>query len=74
MAAIDHIQTGVGTAFVERLSTAVQRYRENRARRAMYRQTIRELGNLTDRDLDDLGIHRSMIRSIATEAAFGPAM
>ncbi|AUH35391.1 hypothetical protein CUV01_11325 [Paracoccus tegillarcae] len=46
---------------------------ENRARNAVYRQTIRELNSLTERDLSDLGIHRSMIRRIALEAAYGTA-
>ncbi|RJL18352.1 DUF1127 domain-containing protein [Paracoccus siganidrum] len=44
---------------------------ENRARRAVYRQTVRELNALTARDLNDLGISRSMIPSLAREAAWG---
>ena len=73
MAAIDHIQTGVLSGFAERMVAAFQRIQENRARYAVYRQTLRELNNLTDRDLNDLGIHRSMITSVATEAAYGKA-
>ncbi|MAL27001.1 MAG: hypothetical protein CL820_14175 [Croceicoccus sp.] len=46
---------------------------ENRARRAVYRQTVRELNALTARDLDDLGINRSMITRLAHEAAWGEA-
>jgi len=38
---------------------------------AVYRQTVRELQSLGNRDLADLGIHRSEIRRIATEAAYG---
>jgi uncharacterized protein YjiS (DUF1127 family) len=34
-----------------------------------YRQTLRELESLTDRELEDIGIHRSQIREIAREAA-----
>lgn len=34
-----------------------------------YRQTVRELESLTDRELEDIGIHRSQIREIAREAA-----
>ena len=41
------------------------------ARRRIYDQTVRELRALSDRDLTDLGINRSMIGSIATEAAYG---
>lgn len=73
MAAIDHINSGAGSAFIDRLVAALQRFQENRARNAVYRQTLRELSDLTNRDLDDLGIHRSMIKSIATEAAYGAA-
>lgn len=39
------------------------------ARRSVYRRTVRELGALNDRELADLGMSRSMIRQIATEAA-----
>ncbi|MFT4014822.1 MAG: DUF1127 domain-containing protein [Paracoccus sp. (in: a-proteobacteria)] len=41
------------------------------ARRAVYRQTVRELSDLNARELADLGISRSMIRSVAHEAAWG---
>ncbi|WP_431356724.1 DUF1127 domain-containing protein [Paracoccus marinaquae] len=54
-----------------RLMAAVQRFQENRARNAVYRQTVRELNALTTRDLDDLGISRSMITRLAHEAAWG---
>ncbi|WP_025897995.1 DUF1127 domain-containing protein [Sneathiella glossodoripedis] len=30
-----------------------------------YRNTVRELGSLTDRELDDIGVSRSDIRAIA---------
>ncbi|MBB3711898.1 MAG: DUF1127 domain-containing protein [Limimaricola soesokkakensis] len=50
------------TAITARIKTAFAR---NRA----YRQTQRELGMLTDRDLADLGIGRGDIQRIALEAA-----
>lgn len=40
-------------------------------RRRIYDQTLRELRALSDRDLDDLGLHRTMISEIAHQAAFG---
>ncbi|TXB70067.1 DUF1127 domain-containing protein [Paracoccus aurantiacus] len=49
----------------------IVRLQEARARRAVYRQTVSELSNLSNRELDDLGLHRSMITRIATEAAWG---
>ncbi|MFT4150080.1 MAG: DUF1127 domain-containing protein [Paracoccaceae bacterium] len=46
------------------VKTAVQR-------RGVYVQTLRELNALTDRELSDLDINRSMIRRIALDAAYG---
>ena len=46
---------------------------EARAKRAVYNQTVRELSALSNRELDDLGIPRSNIVSIARETAYGPA-
>jgi len=45
--------------------------RESLARRKVFRQTLRELKTLSNRELTDLGIHRSMITRIAQEAAYG---
>ncbi|MCF3972830.1 DUF1127 domain-containing protein [Paracoccus salsus] len=70
MAVIAHTQAAaVGVR--GRLLAAIQRLQENRARNAVYRQTVRELNALTSRDLDDLGISRSMISRLAHEAAWG---
>jgi uncharacterized protein YjiS (DUF1127 family) len=44
---------------------------ENRARRVIYRQTVRELNALTDRNLADLDINRAMITRLAQKAAWG---
>jgi len=38
-------------------------------RRAVYSRTVRELHALSDRDLADLGMHRSEIPRIAQDAA-----
>jgi len=43
----------------------IRNWRHNRAQKALERQTIKELSQLTDRELHDLGIGRSDIRSIA---------
>jgi uncharacterized protein YjiS (DUF1127 family) len=37
---------------------------------ALYRKTVRELSQLSDRELDDLGISRFHIASVARQAAF----
>lgn len=41
-----------------------------RAQYKVYRDTFHELSVLTDRELRDLDISRSMIRSVAYEAAY----
>ena len=38
-------------------------------RRAEFTRTLRELEHLTDRDLADLGVHRSQIVDIARQSA-----
>jgi uncharacterized protein YjiS (DUF1127 family) len=47
------------------LGYAAQRY----ARYQAYTQTLNELRALSDRDLADLGMHRSGLKAIAAEAA-----
>ena len=44
-------------------------------RRAIYRDTVRQLSELRDADLADIGLHRSMIHEVAREGArrFQPA-
>ena len=54
-----------------RIAKFVADARDYMARRSVYRQTLRELNELTDRDLSDLGMCRSNIRSVAYEAAWG---
>jgi uncharacterized protein YjiS (DUF1127 family) len=72
MAAIAHTpNAAAATGFAGRLVAAIQHMQENRARRAIYRQTVRELDVLTNRDLADLGINRAMIDRLAHEAAWG---
>ena len=47
------------------------RLSETFAKRKIYNTTFRELDRLTDRELADLGIARSLIRQIAYDAAYG---
>ncbi len=39
----------------------------------IYRRTINELQSLSVRELDDLGLNRSMLKAAALEAAYGKA-
>lgn len=50
-------------------SNLVGGLRARYARYRVYRNTVRELSRLSDRALTDLGLSRSMIRSLAREAA-----
>lgn len=51
------------------IAASRDRLRAARRVRAVYRQTFAELAQLTDRDLADLGLHRSQIADVARQAA-----
>lgn len=53
----------------QRFSGLVERIREARKAREVYRQTFSELSALSDRDLADLGLSRASIPTVAREAA-----
>lgn len=55
----------------DRLAARIENIRADYANWRTYRRTVIELNQLTNRELADLGINRSMIRSIAIEAAYG---
>jgi uncharacterized protein YjiS (DUF1127 family) len=55
--------------FGQRFTAFVERARQARKAREIYRQTYEELSVLTDRDLADLGISRISIPDVAREAA-----
>ncbi len=59
------------TTVAPRTSGLMARMIEAVAARKVYRTTLTELQALDNRDLADLGISRSMIKSIAYEAAYG---
>jgi uncharacterized protein YjiS (DUF1127 family) len=58
-------------SFGDRLAALITVTREASVRRALYRRTVTELEALSDRDLRDLGMARSNIRSVAEAAAYG---
>ncbi|SEM53892.1 Uncharacterized conserved protein YjiS, DUF1127 family [Loktanella fryxellensis] len=59
------------TTTAPRSTGLVARITDALAARKVYRTTLTELQALDNRDLADLGISRSMIKSIAYEAAYG---
>ncbi|MCB2129581.1 MAG: DUF1127 domain-containing protein [Rhodobacteraceae bacterium] len=65
------IARGVEAGLMDRVSALFTALRERRERFKMYRRTVSELAVLSDRELLDLGLHRSMIETIALEAAYG---
>ena len=74
MTVVAQVQNAATSAGLRgRLMGVVKRMQENRARAAVYRQTVRELNELSTRELSDLGISRSMISRLAHEAAWGSA-
>jgi uncharacterized protein YjiS (DUF1127 family) len=57
--------------FRARIATLFAQYGERVERYRLYRNTVRELEQLSGRELADLGIHSSQIDAIAYEAAYG---
>ncbi|WP_223163003.1 DUF1127 domain-containing protein [Roseivivax sediminis] len=56
-------------AFGVRLSNLAADWRAALERRRVYKRTLNELAALSNRELADLGLHRSQLRSIAWQAA-----
>lgn len=56
--------------FFKRMFNNFQEYQMKRAKWMLQQQTIRELNMLSDKELNDIGINRGMIRSVAMEAHF----
>lgn len=64
-------QSRTGTPVWTRVSALLDAVRQEWRRRRIYRATLRELRALSQRELDDLGISRTMISRLAAEAAWG---
>ena len=72
MAYTTHTDRALGNDTIgQRFGTARATFAERFARYRTYRQTLNELAQLSDRDLQDLGVFRADIRSIAHQAAYG---
>lgn len=67
---IHHSNAAAG-GFGSRILSFFTAIGEARARRKLYALTVRELRALSNRELADLGITRSMITRAAMEAAYG---
>ena len=53
-----------------RFAAALQNVSERIARYRLYRTTLNELNALGNRELADLGLNRSMLRSVAYKTAY----
>ncbi|NSX54727.1 DUF1127 domain-containing protein [Parasulfitobacter algicola] len=54
----------------ENLKTVVSGLQARHARYRQYRATVNELRSLSDRELSDLGLHRSIIFDVARHAVY----
>jgi uncharacterized protein YjiS (DUF1127 family) len=63
--------TAAAAPLRDRLAALVSKIRTQYAQYRMFRTTVAELNSLSNRELSDLGISRSAIPGIATEAAYG---
>jgi uncharacterized protein YjiS (DUF1127 family) len=62
---------GAMHAVAGRLQETLDHFRRQQEQRRMYRATYAELAQMTDRDLDDIGISRVSISEIVHEAVCG---
>jgi len=58
-----------GPSISERFANLRDALAHRAARRKAYRKTYDELSRVSDRDLADMGLHRSMIPGVAMQAA-----
>ncbi|WGW02319.1 DUF1127 domain-containing protein [Tropicibacter oceani] len=70
MAYATDLNTRAQNSFGARFSSLIVDLKARMARRSVYKTTLRELSSLSDRELNDLGLSRSMIRRVAYQAAY----
>ena len=70
MAYESNFSSAAGFGLADRFNAFVADYRAKAAQRKIYRDTLNELRNLSNRDLDDLGLNRTMLKRVAYQAAY----
>lgn len=70
MAFITETRTN-GITLTQRFTNLRENFAAARAQRKIYKTTVSELETLSSRELADLGLSRSSIKSTALEAAYG---
>lgn len=71
MAYVSNNRTTAALSFGNRLAEIRKDLADAWSAHRIYRQTLRELQALSLRELNDLGLNPSMLRTIALEAAYG---
>ncbi len=66
---IRHQSAGIGERLAAATAHAFQRIAARYAHYRIYRASLNELHGLSNRALADLGLNRSMLKSVALEAA-----
>jgi len=57
--------------FLNSAKDVMHRLQVRATKYGQYRQTVKELSELSDRDLADMGLNRSFIKRMAIEAVYG---
>lgn len=70
MAFISLPTSSAPTALTARIVFAYAAFKTTMRQRAMFRKTVNELAALSDRELNDLGLCRSMITDVARSAVY----
>lgn len=70
MAYASNTQGAAQNGLLSRLDAILIDIRARLARRRIFNRTFRELSALSERELADLGLSRSMIRRLAWQAAY----
>ncbi|MCK5885255.1 MAG: DUF1127 domain-containing protein [Alcanivorax sp.] len=70
MAFVSLPRVSAPTALPVRALYAFENFKKTMRQRAMFRKTITELNSLSDRELHDLGLNRSMITDVARKAVY----
>lgn len=63
----------ISPAYSGVIANFIQAMKEKYAAHQIYRRTLLELSELTERELNDIGISHRDIDAIAYETAYGPA-
>ena len=64
------IPSSVSNGILERAASFLRSIQASRADYKLFRQTADQLNDLTDRELADLGLHRSEIIRVAHESVY----